>query len=314
MVGDSSMEKRKVIIIGGGCSGLTAAVYTSRAELSPLVIGGINGGGQLTKTTEVENFPGFPDGIMGPELVSNIRKQAEKFGAEFLDTDVTKVDFSNRPFKIWAGDKEYSADAVIVATGADARMIGLDSEERLVGHGVSTCATCDGFFYRGKEIAVVGGGDSALEEANFLTKFASKVSLIHRRDKFRASKAMQEKVFKNEKIEIIWDSTVVEVLDEGTGLVTGVKLKNKKSNEETILKIDGLFVAIGHIPNTSIFKGELELDDSGYILHKDIDTHTSVEGVFVCGDVYDQRYKQAITAAGMGCKAALDTEKFLENN
>jgi thioredoxin reductase (NADPH) len=306
------MENRQVIIIGAGCSGLTAAVYTSRADLSPLVIGGINSGGQLTKTTEVENFPGFPDGVMGPELVSNIRKQAEKFGAEFIDTDVTKVDFSKKPFLLTAGEKEYSADAVIIATGADARMIGLENEERLVGHGVSTCATCDGFFYRGREIAVAGGGDSALEEANFLTKFASKVTLIHRRDKFRASKAMQEKVFKNEKIEIAWDSTVVDVLDSGTGLVTGIKLKNVKTNDESILKVDGLFVAIGHIPNTNVFKGELELDDHGYILHKKIDTHTSVDGVFVCGDVYDQRYKQAITAAGMGCKAALDAEKYIE--
>jgi thioredoxin reductase (NADPH) len=312
MVGEEVMEERKVIIIGGGCSGLTAAIYTSRAGLSPLVISGLTGGGQLTKTTEVENFPGFPDGVMGPELVSNMRKQAEKFGAEFLDTDVTRVDFSSRPFLIVAGDREYRAHSVIVATGADARMIGLESEKRLVGHGVSTCATCDGFFYRGKEIAVVGGGDSALEEANFLTKFASKVTIIHRRDSFRASKAMQEKVFKNEKIEYAWDSVVTEVLDEGTGLVTGVKLKNVKTGEESILKIEGLFVAIGHVPNTKVFEGQLELDEHGFIVSKGLDTHTSVEGVFVCGDVYDKRYRQAITAAGMGCKAALDAERFLE--
>jgi thioredoxin reductase (NADPH) len=309
------MEKRKVIIIGGGCSGLTAAIYSARAQLSPLVIAGIKGGGQLTLTTEVENFPGFPEGIQGPELVGNMRAQATRFGAEFMDVNVTSVDFSKRPFTVTTSEKSFQADSVIVATGADARMTGITGEDKLMGHGVSTCATCDGFFYRGKEIAVVGGGDSAMEEATFLTKFASKVTVIHRRDELRASKAMQQKAFDNPKIEFIWDTVPIEALDGGTGGLTGLKLQNLKDNTISEIAVDGLFVAIGHIPNTDIFKGHLTLDDQGYILPLgDGSTATNVKGVFTSGDVHDKRYRQAITASAMGCMAAIDTEKFLEGH
>ncbi len=309
---DTNIEHRNLIIIGSGCAGLTSAIYSARADLSPLVIGGINAGGQLTKTTDVENFPGFPEGIMGPELVDNMRKQAERFGAKIINTNVSKIDLSSKPFSLTAGEINYTCDAIVVATGADARMLGLPNEERLIGHGVSTCATCDGFFYRGKEVAIVGGGDSALEESMFLTKFASKVSVIHRRDSLRASKIMQEKAFANKKIEFVWDSVIVDVLDEETGAVTGILVKNVKTDVESTIKVDGLFVAIGHIPNTKFFDGQLKLDENGYILTTSPDTQTSVEGVFAAGDVFDKRYQQAITASAMGCKAALDAEKYLD--
>lgn len=304
---------RPLIIIGGGCAGLTAAVYAARADLRPLVVGGMLSGGQLATTTEVENFPGFPDGVMGPDLVANIRRQAEKFGAEFADADVTRVDFAKRPFTVATADRVFAADAVIIATGASSRWIGIDAERRLLGHGVSTCATCDGFFYRNRPIAVVGGGDSALEEATFLTRFASKVTLIHRRDTLRASKAMQEKARSNPKIDFRWDTVVTDIADGGTDAVTGVVLRNLKSGAVETLPVDGVFVAIGHVPNTALFKGQVELDEAGYVVARDGRTATSVPGVFVAGDVHDHVYRQAITAAGMGCKAALDAERWLES-
>lgn len=307
--------KHQVLIIGSGCAGLTAAIYASRAQLSPVVIGGYKAGGQLSLTTEVENFPGFPEGVQGPELIQRMREQAAKFGTEFIDSDVTAVDFSGKPFKLTVDGTVHEADAVIIASGADARMLGVPSENRLLGHGVSTCATCDGFFYREKEIAVVGGGDSALEEATFLTRFASKVTVIHRRDEFRASKAMQQKTFGNPKVEIRWNAVVDDVLDEGTGAVTGIRLKDTVTGEMSELKVDGVFIAIGHVPNTAVFKGVLEMDEQGY-LRKCCpgSMSTSIPGVFVAGDVYDTRYRQAITASGMGCQAALDAERWLEGD
>ncbi len=306
----------RVIIIGSGPAGLTAAIYTARASLEPLVIEGEPSstsdqpGGQLMLTTEVENFPGFPDGIMGPELMSNFRAQAKRFGAKFVTEKVTKIDFSSRPFKVWVRDDEYHADAVIVSTGARSLMLGLEEEQRLIGHGLSTCATCDGFFFRDHHIAVVGGGDSAIEEASFLTKFASKVTLIHRRDEFRASKIMQERAFANPKIEVLWNHTVTKI--NGDGKVDGIEVTNTVDGSVSTLPVTGVFIAIGHRPNTDLFAGVLDMDESGYLQTKPDSSYTNIEGVFACGDVQDHTYRQAITAAGSGCMAAIDTERWLE--
>jgi thioredoxin reductase (NADPH) len=311
-------DHHRVMILGSGPAGLTAAIYAARANLAPLVLEGEPSstsdqpGGQLMLTTDVENYPGFPDGIMGPELMLRFRDQAARFGTSFLTVKATKVDFSDRPFRVWAGDNEHSADAVIVSTGAQSLMLGLEEEGRLLGHGLSTCATCDGFFFRGEEIAVVGGGDSAIEEAVFLTKFATKVTLIHRRDALRASKIMQDRARANERIEFRWD-TVVEGL-EGDTKLTGARVRNVKTDQQEILPLGGLFVAIGHRPNTDLFKGTLDMDDNGYLITKTGSTATNVEGVFACGDVQDHTYRQAITAAGSGCMAAIDTERWLEAN
>ncbi|MCK5882311.1 MAG: thioredoxin-disulfide reductase [Bacteriovoracaceae bacterium] len=304
------MESRKVVIIGTGPAGLTAAIYASRALLRPLVIEGYQPGGQLTTTTEVENFPGFIDGIMGPELMSNMKSQAERFGTEYLSANVTEVDLSKRPFTIKCdnGD-ELKSDSIIISTGASARYLGLENEKELIGRGVSACATCDGFFYNGKDVIVIGGGDTAIEEAAFLTKFARKVYIVHRRDTLRASKPMQQRAFDNEKIEFIWDSTIAEILFDQSG-VTGAKLQNLKTSELSDLKIDGIFMAIGHNPNTSFLGGQVKLDSHGFI-----DTfngpHTNIEGVFACGDVQDPTYRQGITAAGSGCQAAITAERWL---
>lgn len=313
-------DVRNVIIIGSGPAGLTAAIYTARANLHPLVIEGEPSstsdqpGGQLMLTTEVENFPGFPEGIMGPELMGRFREQALRFGAEIVTERVTRVDLSSRPFGVWVGDPQaeqptYRSRAVIVSTGARSLMLGVEGEQRLLGHGVSTCATCDGFFFRGQHIAVVGGGDSAVEEATFLTKFAEKVTLIHRRDELRASKIMQDRAFANPKIEILWNHVVEEVL--GTTTVEGLRVRNVLTGEVSELAVTGLFVAIGHQPNTDLFKGQLEMADTGYLITRE-GTRTNVEGVFACGDVQDHVYRQAITAAGSGCMAAIDAERWLE--
>lgn len=299
---------RDVIIIGSGAAGLTAAIYAARADLKPLVVEGTQPGGQLTITSDVENFPGFPEGITGPELMERTRSQAQRFGSEHIYEIVSKVDLQSYPFKVWVGDELEEARSVIVATGASARWLGLESEQRLMGRGVSACATCDGFFFRDQEIAVVGGGDSALEEATFLTRFASKVTVVHRRDELRASPIMQKKALDNEKVEFLWDSVPLEVMGEET--VEGLKVKNVKTGEESVLGVTGVFMAIGHVPNTDIFKGQLDMDGSGYLI---VDgTNTNVAGVFAAGDVADTKYRQAITAAGTGCAAALDAQHFLE--
>jgi len=311
----NDLKKRyKVVIMGSGPAGLTAALYTARANLEPLVFEGFEAGGQLTLTTDVENYPGFENGIMGPDLINTMRNQAERFGAKCLLSNIDSVDLSKRPFRIKSGETEVQADSFIIASGASARMLGIPSEKDLIGHGVSTCATCDGFFFKDKEIIVVGGGDSAMEEATFLTKFASKVSVIHRRDSLRASKIMQDRAFKNEKVEFIWNSVVEEILGEKGKGVTGVKLKNIETEQITEMKIDGVFIAIGHNPNTKIFNGLLETDENGYIITSEGTSETIIPGVFAAGDVQDTRYKQAITAAGSGCMAAIDAEKFLEDS
>ena len=298
-----------VIVIGSGPSGLTAAVYAARANLAPIVIEGIGAGGQLMLTTDVENFPGFPDGILGPELMMKFREQAARFGTEFITADVDRVDFSSRPFGVWVGDTEYRARSVIISTGASARMLGLPSEQRLLGHGVSTCATCDGFFFREKPLAIVGGGDSALEEALFLTKFATSVTVIHRREELRASKIMQDRAFANEKIEFRWNAVVEDIVGDGT--VEKLVLRDTVTGDLSDLQVDGVFVAIGHDPNTGLFVDQLDLDDDGYILTGADSTTTSVEGVFAAGDVQDHVFRQAITAAGSGCMAAIEAERWL---
>jgi thioredoxin reductase (NADPH) len=304
-------DTRELVIIGSGPAGLTAAVYAARANLRPLVIEGIGAGGQLMLTTDVENYPGFIDGIMGPELMERFRKQAARFGTEYLPADATRVDFSQRPFQITTGDGTIQAQAVIVATGASARMLGIPGERELLGHGVSTCATCDGFFFRNRELVVVGGGDSALEEAIFLTKFASKVTVVHRRDELRASKILQDRAFANDKIDFVWNSVVRQIV--GDGSVRAVRLEDVSGGGEREMATDGVFVAIGHDPNTTLFEGQLEMTE-GYIVTYGETTATSVPGVFAAGDVVDFRYRQAITAAGMGCMASIDAERWLEAN
>ena len=303
----------RVIILGSGAAGLTAAIYAARADLEPLVIEGCQPGGQLTITTEVENYPGFAEGIMGPDLMEEFKKQALRFGTEMVFGEVTAVNLKQRPFQVIVGKENLTCDSLIVATGATAKLLGIESEKKLMGHGVSACATCDGFFFKDKELAVVGGGDTAMEEATFLTKFADKVTVVHRRDALRASKIMQDRAVKNPKIGFIWDTVVDEVYgDPKAGGVTGVRLKNLKTGKSEDFKTDGLFIAIGHEPNTKLFVGQLDLDPAGYIVTHD-GTKTNVVGVFACGDVQDHVYRQAVTAAGTGCMAAIDTERFLES-
>jgi thioredoxin reductase (NADPH) len=305
-------DVRDVIVIGSGPAGFTAALYAARADLSPLVLKGLDAGGQLMLTTDVENYPGFADGLLGPELMDQMEKQAARFGAEILPVHVTSVDLAERPFTVAAGDQRWRARALIVATGATARWLGVPGEEKLRGRGVSACATCDGFFFRDRELVVVGGGDTAMEEATFLTKFASKVTIVHRRGEFRASKVMAARALDHPKVEVLWDTTVEEVV--GDDAVTGVTLRDVPSGETRSFAADGVFVAIGHDPNTSLFAGQLELDDAGYVQVAEPRTATSVAGVFAAGDVTDRVYRQAVTAAGQGCKAAIDAERFLEED
>lgn len=308
------MEHRKVIIIGSGPAGLTAALYTARANLSPLVFEGNQPGGQLTITTEVENYPGFPEGITGPALMDEMRKQAHRFGAESKYEHVTAVDFSQRPFKVRVGEAIYTADSVIVSTGASAKLLGLDSEREFMGYGVSACATCDGFFFRGLEVGVVGGGDTAMEEALYLTKFASKVTIIHRREELRASKIMQERALKNEKIAFKWNSQVVDIKggeENGLKKMTHILVKDTVTGELEEMPLDGLFMGIGHRPNTDLFQGMLDMDENGYLIPRGRSTYTNIEGVFACGDAQDHVYRQAISAAGTGCMAAIDAERWL---
>ena len=301
---------RNVVIIGSGPAGLTAAIYAARADLHPILIEGSEPGGQLTLTTMVDNFPGFPDGVLGPELMEDMKKQAQRFGAEILTGYVDRVELGEHPFRVYVGEEEFEAKTVIISTGSSAKLIGLENERRLMGHGVSTCATCDGFFFRDKKIAVVGGGDSAMEEATFLTKFATDVALIHRRDAFRASKIMQERALANNKIRVLYNSVVEDVV--GDDAVTGIRVRNLQDDATSELDLDGVFIAIGHNPNTGIFKGQLDLDANGYVVTTPGSTLTSVPGVFACGDVQDPVFKQAITAAGSGCMAALEAEKYIE--
>lgn len=300
--------------MGSGPAGLTAALYTARANLEPLVFEGPEAGGQLTTTTDVENFPGFPDGIMGPELMDLMKEQSERFGAQCVQKAVTAVDFSKRPFLVSTEDEQILASTFIISSGATARMLGLPSERELVGYGVSTCATCDGFFFRDKELVVVGGGDSAMEESIFLTKFATRVTVVHRRDKLRASVIMQQRARENEKIDFIWNGVVEDVLGSREDGVTGVRIKDVVTGESYIKECQGMFVAIGHTPNSGIFRGQLDMDDNGYLITSNGTSETSVAGVFAAGDIQDTRYKQAITAAGSGCMAAMDAEKFIEEH
>lgn len=307
-------ENYKVVIMGSGPAGLTAALYAARANLEPLVFEGPEAGGQLTTTTDVENFPGFPNGIMGPELMDLIREQSERFGAQCVQKAVTAVDFSERPFRVSTEDEQILASTFIISSGATARMLGLPSERELLGYGVSTCATCDGFFFRDKELVVVGGGDSAMEESIFLTKFATRVTVIHRRDRLRASVIMQQRARENEKIDFIWNSVVEDVLGSREEGVTGVRIKDVVTGESYDKECQGMFVAIGHTPNSGIFRGQLDMDDNGYLITGNGTSETSVAGVFAAGDIQDTRYKQAITAAGSGCMAAMDAEKFMEEH
>ena len=309
---EGKLTMRELVILGSGPAGLTAAVYAARAHLKPLVVDGHEPGGQLTLTTAVENFPGFPDGILGPDLIRNMRDQAARFGATFRTGTVDATDLSRRPFTITVEGEAVPCQALIVATGASARLLGLESERKLLGHGVSTCATCDGFFFQDQEVIIAGGGDSALEEALFLTKFAKRVTVVHRRDKLRASKIMQDKAFAHPKIDFTWDSVPEEILDVAQGKVTGVRLRNVKTQAVTERPVDGVFVAIGHVPNTAVFRGQLEMDEAGYLKTHE-GSKTSVPGVFAAGDVQDHVYRQAITAAGSGCMAAMDAERFLEH-
>ena len=307
-----STQHHSIYIIGSGPAGYTAGLYAARANLNPYMAAGLQPGGQLTTTTDVENYPGFPEGIMGPDLMNHFQAQAERFGLTVQYSMVDRVDFSQRPFTLWEDDGSvHTADAVIISTGASAKYLHIPGEQELLGHGVSACATCDGFFFRGKTVVVVGGGDTAMEEANFLTKFATKVYVIHRRDQLRASKVMQDRAFKNEKIEFIWNTQITEVLGKDT--VEGVRLKSVEDGSERILEVDGYFSAIGHKPNTDLFKGMLDMDDVGYLIVSSPSTATSIEGVFAAGDVCDPHYRQAITAAGLGCSAAIDAERWLEN-
>lgn len=305
-------QRFKVVIIGSGPAGYTAAVYAARANLEPVMIQGMQPGGQLTITTDVENFPGFPEGIMGPDLMEAMKKQAERFGTQIIYDMVTEVDFSKRPYKVKTDELTIEADTLIIATGASARLLGIESETRLMGHGVSACATCDGFFFRGKEVVIVGGGDTCMEEANFLTRFCTKVTVVHRRDKLRASKIMQDRAFNNPKIDFIWNAEITEIKGDKENGVTGVVLKGTETGETRDFATQGVFVAIGHKPNTELFEGKLELDKAGYLVVPAGSVSTKMEGVYACGDVIDHKYRQAITAAGMGCMAAMDAEKYLE--